>query len=54
LVIIPERGLVGVGSANMTSSGLHNNIECWTWLNGEDAVKSALGFVRSLTGRDFA
>jgi phosphatidylserine/phosphatidylglycerophosphate/cardiolipin synthase-like enzyme len=52
LVIIPEKNLVGVGSANMTSSGLHNNIECWTWLGGEDAVRNALEFARSLTGRE--
>jgi phosphatidylserine/phosphatidylglycerophosphate/cardiolipin synthase-like enzyme len=52
LVIIPEKNLVGVGSANMTSSGLHSNIECWTWLGGEDAVRDALEFVKSLTGRE--
>ncbi len=51
LVIIPERGLVGVGSANMTSSGLHNNIECWAWLRGEPYVREALAFVESITGR---
>jgi phosphatidylserine/phosphatidylglycerophosphate/cardiolipin synthase-like enzyme len=54
LVIIPERGLVGVGSANMTSSGLHNNIECWVWLGGEPYVREALAFVESLTGRGFS
>ncbi len=53
LVIIPEKGLVGVGSANMTSSGLHNNIECWVWLGGESYVREALAFVESLTGRGF-
>jgi len=51
MVIIPERSLVGVGSANMTSSGLHNNIECWAWLSGEDVVRSAVSFVEELTGR---
>jgi phosphatidylserine/phosphatidylglycerophosphate/cardiolipin synthase-like enzyme len=51
LVIIPEKNLVGVGSANMTSSGLHNNIECWVWLGGESYVREALAFVESLTGR---
>jgi phosphatidylserine/phosphatidylglycerophosphate/cardiolipin synthase-like enzyme len=51
LVIIPEKNLVGVGSANMTSSGLHSNIECWTWLSGEDVVGSAVSFVEELTGR---
>jgi len=51
LVIIPGKNLVGVGSANLTSSGLHNNIECWVWLSGVDYVREALGFVTSLTGR---
>jgi phosphatidylserine/phosphatidylglycerophosphate/cardiolipin synthase-like enzyme len=54
LVIIPEKGLVGVGSANMTSSGLHNNIECWVWLGGESYVRDALAFVESITGRGFS
>ena len=31
-IIIPESGLVGIGSANLTSHGLHNNIECWAWV----------------------
>jgi phosphatidylserine/phosphatidylglycerophosphate/cardiolipin synthase-like enzyme len=51
LVIIPEKGLVGVGSANMTSSGLHNNIECWVWLSGESYVREALAFAEGLAGR---
>jgi len=51
LVIIPGKNLVGVGSANLTSSGLHNNIECWVWLSGVDYMREALDFVTSLTGR---
>jgi phosphatidylserine/phosphatidylglycerophosphate/cardiolipin synthase-like enzyme len=35
VIIIPEDGLVGIGSANLTSHGLHSNIECWAWVRDE-------------------
>ncbi len=39
-IIIPESGLVGIGSANLTSHGLHSNIECWAWVrDGELASR---------------
>jgi phosphatidylserine/phosphatidylglycerophosphate/cardiolipin synthase-like enzyme len=36
VIIIPEDGLVGIGSANLTSHGLHSNIECWAWVRDEE------------------
>jgi phosphatidylserine/phosphatidylglycerophosphate/cardiolipin synthase-like enzyme len=48
LIIIPEKNLVGVGSANFTSSGLNTNIECWVWLKGEEYVKEAMRLVEKL------
>jgi len=39
-IIIPEAGLVGIGSANLTSHGLHINLECWVWVvDGELASR---------------
>ena len=35
-IIIPEDGLVGIGSANLTSHGLHSNIECWAWFRDSE------------------
>ena len=35
-IIIPEHGLVGIGSANLTTHGLHSNIECWAWVRDEE------------------
>jgi len=35
-IIIPESGLVGIGSANLTSHGLHSNIECWAWVRDSE------------------
>jgi len=35
-IIIPESGLVGIGSANLTSHGLHSNLECWAWVRDEE------------------
>jgi phosphatidylserine/phosphatidylglycerophosphate/cardiolipin synthase-like enzyme len=40
---------VDIGSANLTSGGLHGNIECWTWIRDEDITKKALEFVNWLT-----
>jgi phosphatidylserine/phosphatidylglycerophosphate/cardiolipin synthase-like enzyme len=36
VIIIPEDGLVGIGSANLTSHGLHSNIECWAWVRDSE------------------
>jgi len=36
VIIIPESGLVGIGSANLTSHGLHSNLECWAWVRDEE------------------
>jgi hypothetical protein len=39
-IVIPEAGLVGIGSANLTSHGLHSNLECWVWVvDGELASR---------------
>jgi phosphatidylserine/phosphatidylglycerophosphate/cardiolipin synthase-like enzyme len=39
-IIIPEAGLVGIGSANLTTHGLHFNLECWVWVrDGELASR---------------
>jgi len=35
-IIIPETGLVGIGSANLTSHGLHSNLECWVWVRDSE------------------
>jgi len=35
-IIIPEDGLVGIGSANLTTHGLHSNIECWAWVRDSE------------------
>jgi phosphatidylserine/phosphatidylglycerophosphate/cardiolipin synthase-like enzyme len=35
-IIIPEAGLVGIGSANLTSHGLHSNLECWVWVRDSE------------------
>ncbi len=45
VIIIPEDGLVGIGSANLTSHGLHSNIECWAWVrDGELASRLLKAF----------
>ena len=36
VIIIPEDGLVGIGSANLTTHGLHSNIECWAWVRDSE------------------
>jgi phosphatidylserine/phosphatidylglycerophosphate/cardiolipin synthase-like enzyme len=36
VIIVPESGLVGIGSANLTSHGLHNNLECWAWVRDSE------------------
>jgi phosphatidylserine/phosphatidylglycerophosphate/cardiolipin synthase-like enzyme len=39
-IVIPETGLVGIGSANLTTHGLHFNLECWVWVvDGELASR---------------
>jgi phosphatidylserine/phosphatidylglycerophosphate/cardiolipin synthase-like enzyme len=48
LVVLPNEGLVGVGSANLTSSGLQSNAECWVWLSSPEAVETAMNFVDRL------
>jgi len=45
LVVLPSEGLVGIGSANLTSSGLQSNAECWVWLSSPEAVETAMNFV---------
>jgi phosphatidylserine/phosphatidylglycerophosphate/cardiolipin synthase-like enzyme len=45
LVVLPNEGLVGIGSANLTSSGLQSNAECWVWLSSPEAVKETMDFV---------
>ena len=35
-IIIPEDGLVGIGSANLTTHGLHSNLECWAWVRDSE------------------
>jgi len=42
VIIIPEDGLVGIGSANLTSHGLHSNIECWAWVRDEELASRLL------------
>jgi phosphatidylserine/phosphatidylglycerophosphate/cardiolipin synthase-like enzyme len=41
-IIIPEDGLVGIGSANLTSHGLHSNIECWAWVRDSELASRLL------------
>jgi phosphatidylserine/phosphatidylglycerophosphate/cardiolipin synthase-like enzyme len=48
LVVLPSEGLVGIGSANLTSSGLQSNAECWVWLSSPEAVETAMNFVDRL------
>jgi phosphatidylserine/phosphatidylglycerophosphate/cardiolipin synthase-like enzyme len=48
LIVLPNEGLVGVGSANLTSSGLQSNAECWVWLSSPEAVEAAMNFVDRL------
>jgi len=44
-IIIPEAGLVGIGSANLTTHGLHFNLECWVWVvDGELASRIIRAF----------
>jgi phosphatidylserine/phosphatidylglycerophosphate/cardiolipin synthase-like enzyme len=45
LIVLPSEGLVGIGSANLTSSGLQSNAECWVWLNSPETVETAMNFV---------
>jgi phosphatidylserine/phosphatidylglycerophosphate/cardiolipin synthase-like enzyme len=42
VIIIPEDGLVGIGSANLTTHGLHSNIECWAWVRDEELASRLL------------
>jgi phosphatidylserine/phosphatidylglycerophosphate/cardiolipin synthase-like enzyme len=42
VIIIPEDGLVGIGSANLTSHGLHSNIECWVWVRDSELASRLL------------
>jgi phosphatidylserine/phosphatidylglycerophosphate/cardiolipin synthase-like enzyme len=48
LVVLPSEGLVGIGSANLTSSGLKSNAECWVWLSSPETVKETMNFVDRL------
>jgi phosphatidylserine/phosphatidylglycerophosphate/cardiolipin synthase-like enzyme len=48
LVVLPSEGLVGIGSANLTFSGLQSNAECWVWLSSPEAVEDAMNFVDRL------
>jgi uncharacterized integral membrane protein len=48
MIILPDKGVVGLGSMNITGGGLHGNIECWTWIRDEDITKKALEFVNWL------
>jgi len=41
-IIIPESGLVGIGSANLTTHGLHSNLECWAWVRDEELASRLL------------
>ena len=42
VIIIPENGLVGIGSANLTSHGLHSNLECWAWVRDSELASRLL------------
>jgi phosphatidylserine/phosphatidylglycerophosphate/cardiolipin synthase-like enzyme len=42
VIIIPEDGLVGIGSANLTTHGLHSNIECWAWFRDSELASRLL------------
>jgi phosphatidylserine/phosphatidylglycerophosphate/cardiolipin synthase-like enzyme len=48
LIVLPSEGLVGIGSANLTFSGLQSNAECWVWLSSPEAVETAMNFVDRL------
>ena len=48
MIILPDKGVVGLGSMNITGGGLHGNIECWTWIRDENITKKALEFVNWL------
>ncbi len=48
LVVLPSEGLVSIGSANLTSSGLQSNAECWVWLSSPETVKETMNFVDRL------
>jgi phosphatidylserine/phosphatidylglycerophosphate/cardiolipin synthase-like enzyme len=41
-IIIPEDGLVGIGSANLTTHGLHSNLECWVWVRDSELASRLL------------
>ena len=49
MIILPDKGVVGLGSMNITGGGLHGNIECWAWIRDENITKKALEFVNWLT-----
>jgi phosphatidylserine/phosphatidylglycerophosphate/cardiolipin synthase-like enzyme len=49
MIILPDKGVVGLGSMNITGDGLHGNIECWTWIRDENITKKSLEFVNWLT-----